>query len=43
MGIGILPNILVELVLAVGVVRKDFEKEFIWEYRKSSRVFAFRT
>jgi len=43
MGIGVLPNILVQLGLAVEIVRKNFEKEFIWEYRKSSHVFAFRT
>jgi len=32
MGIRIPPNTLVQLRLVVGVVRKNFEKKFVWEF-----------
>jgi hypothetical protein len=38
----LLNALLVEFRASVRIVRQDFEKEFIWEYRESSGFLAFR-
>jgi hypothetical protein len=40
MGIRVLSTVHAHFELAIGVVREDFEEEFIWEYREPTGVLT---